>query len=71
VWLTRALAWGLATRHGDRRRVMPWDRAAPTVVPRPTVNTAARATNRSQPSRNGRPSGGRADEYEFELEGEI
>jgi hypothetical protein len=72
-WLTSAQAMGLAERHGDRRRVMPWERTAPQPTRRPAADPAARAERRSgrpAPSVNGsarRPPSDR----EFELEGEI
>ncbi len=60
-WLTSAQAMGLAQRHGNRRRVLPWDQAAPRPARRPVATPSARAQRNGQAAR----------EYEFELEGEI
>lgn len=59
-WLTSAQAMGLADRHGERSRVLPWDRASPQPTRRPTAAPSARA------QRNGKPA--REPEFEFEHE---
>jgi hypothetical protein len=70
-WLTSAQAMGLAHRHGDRQRVMPWDRTAPQPARRPVADAPARRTARAAASTNGDSQRSGAGEYEFEFEGEI